>query len=422
MSRRPSWRTVSSTSRRSSSAWRTLVGTAIERRPVFRSSVRASSSASGLRAAIATSAPCSASPIAMERPMPRLPPVTMATLPAREKSAMGMRARLAALEPGFEQPGVAAGPMQRPDGDGSLCLMAAVSPMQLRDARTRVTRSGPDQSAWELWQREPLPALRGILRGLWAGGAASGMARHRVLPNGEVSLMLHVGPAQRAVESDGQPVTRVFAAGFVAGLQQRPYTIESPHQDTFVVAARIRPECVATLFPGATPSELVGQVESASDLLGSAVADGLCGRMRESADLGGALDVLEAWLLDRTRAERLPRALTCAASARIAAAGGNLRVDALSRELGISPRRMNELFQNEVGVQAKRVARIARFRGTLGRLHAERPRSLAGVAQDSGYYDEAHLCRDFRELALLTPTAYLAALGDGLDGPEVIAG
>jgi AraC-like DNA-binding protein len=298
--------------------------------------------------------------------------------------------------------------------------MAVALSMRHCDPRTRVMRSGPDESAWELWEREPLPALRGIVRGLWAGGAADAMARHRVLPNGEVSLMLHVGPAQRAVESDGQRVTRLFAAGFVAGLQQRPYTIESPHANTFVVAARIRPECVAALFPSATPSELVGQVESASDLLGSAVADGLCGRMRESADLGGALDVLEAWLLDRTCAARLPRALTRAASARILAADGNLRVDDLSRELGISPRRMNELFQNEVGVQAKRVARIARFRGALGRLHAGRPRPLAGVAQDAGYYDESHLCRDFRELALLTPTAYLAALGDGLDGPEVI--
>src|SRR5262245_35103079 len=267
------------------------------RRPVFESSARASSSASGLRAAIATSAPCSASPSAMERPMPRLPPVTMATLPASEKSAMGMRARLAA----------AGGRCSVPMATLGFCLMAAAPSMQLPDARTRVTRSGPDESAWELWQREPLPALRGILRGLWAGGVASGMARHRVLPNGEVSLMLHVGPAQRAVESDGQPVRQLLAAGFVAGLQQRPYTIESPHGDTFVVAARIRPECVAALFPSATPSELVGQIESASDLLGSAVADALCGRMRESPDLGGALDVLEAWLLDRTRAERLPR-------------------------------------------------------------------------------------------------------------------
>jgi len=298
--------------------------------------------------------------------------------------------------------------------------MAAALELQPPNSRTRVLRSAPDESAWELWEREPLPALRRIVRGLWAGGTAAGTARHRALPNGEVCLMLHVGPAQRAIESDGKSVSRLLDAGFVAGLQQRPYTIESMNRDTFVVAARIRPECVAALFPRATPAELVGQVESASDLLGQAEADELCGRMRETRSLGEALDRFEGWLLAHARPERLPRDVTRAASARIADASGNLRVGELSRELGISTRRMNELFQNEVGVRAKRVAKIARFRGTLGRLHAERPHELAGIALDHGYYDESHLYHDFRELALLTPTEYLTALGDGLDGPDVI--
>jgi len=298
--------------------------------------------------------------------------------------------------------------------------MAAALELPPPDSRTRVLRSGPDDSAWELWEREPLPALRGIVRGLWAGGTAKGIARHRALPNGEVSLMLHLGPAQRAIESDGKPVSQLLEAGFVAGLQQRPYTIESMNRDTYVVTARIAPECVAALFPRATPSELVGQVESASDLLGRAEVDALCGRMREARSFGAALDLLEAWLLAHACPERLPRAVTRAASARIAGASGKLRVGALSRELGISTRRINELFQSEVGVRAKRVAKIARFRGTLGRLHAARPRALAGVALDAGYYDESHLYRDFRELALLTPTEYLEALGDGLDGPDVL--
>src|SRR5467141_2052930 len=90
MSTRPSCDTVWSTSARSSSTRRTLVGTAIARRPVALTAEVASASASGLRAAIATSAPCSASAMAIERPMPRLPPVTIATLPVSEKSAIGI--------------------------------------------------------------------------------------------------------------------------------------------------------------------------------------------------------------------------------------------------------------------------------------------------------------------------------------------
>ena len=290
------------------------------------------------------------------------------------------------------------------------------------DARTTMLRSRPGESAWELWRRQPHPALREIVRGLWAGGTAAPCARHRVLPNGELTLMIHVGPAQRAIESDGKRESRLLGAGFVAGLQQRPYTIESLHRDTYVVVARIRPECAAALFPITTPAELVGQLEDARDLLGRSPAEELSGRLREAADLGEALELLEAWLLERARPERLPRALTRVASERVTGAAGNLRVSALSKELGVSARRINEIFQSEVGVQVKRVAKIARFRGTLDRISSERRGDLARIAQDAGYYDESHLYRDFRELALLTPTEYVDALGDGLDGADVIAG
>jgi AraC-like DNA-binding protein len=44
-----------------------------------------------------------------------------------------------------------------------------------------------------------------------------------------------------------------------------------------------------------------------------------------------------------------------------------------------------------------------RARRALGR-----PRSLAGVAADTGFFDQAHLAREFRALAGCSPTAWLA--------------
>lgn len=299
--------------------------------------------------------------------------------------------------------------------------MAALDPGSLRpDARTTRLRAALDEPAWELWRRTPHAALREVATELWAGAISAAFARHRTLPNGEVCLMLHVGPAQRAVERDGQEVAQRLAPGFLAGLHERPFTIESVNPDTAVVAARLRPSAVAALFPRTTPGELIGEIADLSDLIGASAAAELCGRASASVDLGAALDVLEHWLLARLRPERMPRPASRHASARIASAGGNLRVAQLAREMGISARRLHELFQRDIGLAPKRVARIARFRSTLDRICRGGAGDLAGLALAAGYYDESHLYREFRELALLTPTEYRVAHGGGLDGPDVI--
>lgn len=302
---------------------------------------------------------------------------------------------------------------------------AAPSPIArvARDGRTVVFRSGPGEPRWELWRRAPHPALGDLVAGLWAGAVEDSGARHRVLPNGELLLMFHLGPPQRAVETDGQRADARLGAGFVAGLQEKPFTIESGHRATRVVAARLRPAGVPALFPGVTAAEACGRVVDLEGALGRAtLAEEVSGRMGDAADLGAALDVLEAWLLASLGARERAHPVTCAARDLIEASGGRARIAAVGAALGVSPRRMNELFQRDLGMPAKRFARVSRFRRALEKLAAAPAQGLARIALDTGYADEAHLCRDFRELALLTPRAYLDAHGGGLDGPEVVEG
>src|SRR5262245_40690153 len=116
-------------------------------------------------------------------------------------------------------------------------------------ARTRVLR-GPEAQPWELWRRTPPPRLAGYVAGLWAARAVGSGARHRLLPNGELWLMFHLGPAQRLIERDGTPCREGLAFGYLAGLQERPYTIESPHPDTRIAVVRLLPLGATVLLEG----------------------------------------------------------------------------------------------------------------------------------------------------------------------------
>lgn len=88
---------------------------------------------------------------------------------------------------------------------------------------------------------------------------------------------------------------------------------------------------------------------------------------------------------------------------RIAASGGNLAIGALAADLGWSHRRLIARYRDTVGLPPKAMARIVRFERVSDRLRSGT--DLAVAAAECGYFDQAHLAREVRELAGLTPTA-----------------
>src|SRR5262249_61599947 len=85
-----------------------------------------------------------------------------------------------------------------------------------------------------------------------------------------------------------------------------------------------------------------------------------------------------------------------------------LRVARLRKESGLSKARLVAAFRAQIGVRPKLWARLVRFRRVLDAL-AETEVRLADVALDAGYYDQAHMNAEFRELAGVSPTEFLAA-------------
>lgn len=288
--------------------------------------------------------------------------------------------------------------------------------------RTRVMRGRGQKEdlPWEMWRRAPLPELRGLVLGLWAGLTGRALAKHRVLPNGEVMLMFHLGPAQRLTEQDGAASDVLLHGGFIAGLQERPATYECFAPATRVAAVRLTPVGAWALLRGVPQSELAHRVFDIDMVLeANAGSRELRERMLHARDLGAALDVLEDWIVRRFRAGDEPHVATQLANHLLFEQSGS-RVSVIARECGVSPRRLHELFVREVGLPPKRVARVLRFRQAIERLVRTPHADLRQVALATGYYDQSHLYRDFRELAGMTPLEYLVSVQGSLEDADVI--
>jgi AraC-like DNA-binding protein len=124
------------------------------------------------------------------------------------------------------------------------------------------------------------------------------------------------------------------------------------------------------------------------------------------------LAALEAALVSRLARAEPHDALVLAAVDRLSKRSTN-RVDELSRLLGISNRQLLRRFSAAVGYGPKTFWRIARFQRLL-RLARTTPAeqlSLAQLAGDAGYADQAHMTREVTSLAGVPPTTLLSEAG-----------
>jgi AraC-like DNA-binding protein len=170
---------------------------------------------------------------------------------------------------------------------------------------------------------------------------------------------------------------------------------------------------------GCPLAELAGACVPLADVFGVVGRD-LAEQLRDVEGWDARSDVLERFLLVRARNGPPPTPLVARADRRLRETRGSIRIAALARELGCSRRHLSTRFTAELGLGPKAVARQLRFAWVRERSSQD-PRGLAEIATDAGYFDQAHLNRDFRELAGVTPTEFIrrlipggGVLGDGL--------
>ena len=83
-----------------------------------------------------------------------------------------------------------------------------------------------------------------------------------------------------------------------------------------------------------------------------------------------------------------------------------MSVGELARAAHLSPRRLRHVMRRSLGVTPKFASRVARLASAVSRAGAGAA-SWAEMAADSGYHDQSHLVRDFRDLMDTSPTAWL---------------
>jgi AraC-like DNA-binding protein len=166
--------------------------------------------------------------------------------------------------------------------------------------------------------------------------------------------------------------------------------------------------------PGEAPRFLRAPASEARDasldlsaLWGPAASE-LAERLAGAKSSRARIETLERELGRRLGSLDARSARSREALALVIAARGELRIAELSARLGLGTRQLERTFQELTGVTPKEFARIVRFRAVLDAIaRSPSPPLWAALALEFGYYDQAHLVREFQSLAGLSPTALL---------------
>jgi AraC-like DNA-binding protein len=245
-------------------------------------------------------------------------------------------------------------------------------------------------------EHPPPPSLGRYVECFWTRGASSEPnERQHIIPDGCVDLVF----AYRSGDADERP-----SLALAVGTMTRPLVL-GPDEEPAYVGVRFWPGR-ALPFLGVPAAEIT-DLRVGLDALWNDRGAGLAFLQRD--DAGGWRAAAEE-LLKRRLANSRPVDRTVDAAVRaILRSSGNLSIAALAPALGVTRQHLARAFALHVGVPPKMFARVVRVRRALAKARVAANLDWAALALDAGFYDQAHLSGDIRELTGRTPTEWIAS-------------
>ncbi|MFD9520786.1 helix-turn-helix domain-containing protein [Streptomyces sp. NPDC059979] len=266
-----------------------------------------------------------------------------------------------------------------------------------------VTRVGGRWRVTRPWPRLLRPVLHSYA-GYWE--AAASPYRVRLVPTGRAVVVISLGEPFARIRrlGDAGPSSQVTGS-LVAGLEDGARVCDHPGGQE-AIRLELTPLGAYRLF--AVPmSELTNRVVELRDVLGPD-AGVLVERLAATSDWGARFDLLDLALSARLARGPRPAPEVTHAWRLLSRAGGAVPVGRIAAEVGWSQGHLIRRYTEQVGLTPKMSARVLRFHRAMGLLTRDGA-NLAEVTAACGFYDQAHLNREFRALAGTTPGRTAAA-------------
>lgn len=197
-------------------------------------------------------------------------------------------------------------------------------------------------------------------------------------------------------------------SSLVSGLRTAPvFIIQNGSAATLTIELSLAGVRYLLGIPAATLARLS---VPATSVLGPSV-EALTERVELADSWSTAFALVDDYLLSRLPDHPIGHGLVDAAWRMIRSGQGNVRVSTIADQLDCSERTLHAKLHREGGLGPKALSRITRFntaRSLVHRrlMHRRHSPTLTQIAAECGYYDEAHLLREWNSFTGTTPTRW----------------
>jgi AraC-like DNA-binding protein len=244
----------------------------------------------------------------------------------------------------------------------------------------------------------PPARLRDVIKCFWHNRRDFGEepTSFEVVPDGYAEIIFHFGSELSiAIDAGWQPLP----SPFLMGLLNQPAQLRTKGQFE-VLAIRCFPWTVFELLGLPAGKGSMRIFEHSITQLHNTLTKHL-----QAGGIEAALAEVERYFL-QARSRMTADGTLGKAGGAMRAAKGTLPVSQVAAAAHATVRTLERKFKQSAGHTVKDVSGLMRFEQVRNRLWLEPEVSLAGLAHELGYTDQAHLSRDFKRYSGTSPAAF----------------
>jgi AraC-like DNA-binding protein len=234
----------------------------------------------------------------------------------------------------------------------------------------------------------------------------------KLLPDGGIYMIINMlEKPEKLYKDEHLKKFEEFTGCFISGQHKNFIFIEAEHSSNMAIKFKLGGAAPFFNFP---ISHLNNKVQQLEPILGKEI-ENVRKEIINEKDISKKFELIENYFLKTIRKEYEKNLAFMEVLEFLATSPHLANISQLSDKMNVSQKHLITLFNKQVGLTPKALARIFRFQKVILQLEEKEKTDWLQIAIDCGYYDQAHFVKDFYSFSGIRPTGYAEQKGEYLN-------